>query len=47
MSMLFLQLIMEKQKLIAMQLHLHLSENKYTDVVCWLELYLALSFLQV
>uniref|UniRef100_UPI0037E7A4D2 forkhead box protein P1 n=1 Tax=Semicossyphus pulcher TaxID=241346 RepID=UPI0037E7A4D2 len=26
------QLILEKQKLIAMQLHLHLSENKYTDL---------------
>ncbi|XP_035501938.1 forkhead box protein P1 isoform X2 [Scophthalmus maximus] len=26
------QLILEKQKLIAMQLHLHLSEHKYTDV---------------
>lgn len=30
---LFFQLILEKQKLIAMQLHLHLSEHKYTDVV--------------
>ncbi|KAI3357329.1 hypothetical protein L3Q82_015478, partial [Scortum barcoo] len=26
------QLIVEKQKLVAMQLHLHLSEQKYTDV---------------
>ncbi|XP_070825652.1 forkhead box protein P1 isoform X2 [Chaetodon trifascialis] len=26
------QLILEKQKLIAMQLHLHLSEHKYTDL---------------
>uniref|UniRef100_A0A3Q3XI80 Fork-head domain-containing protein n=1 Tax=Mola mola TaxID=94237 RepID=A0A3Q3XI80_MOLML len=26
------QLIVEKQKLFAMQLHLHLSENKYTDL---------------
>ncbi|XP_040918732.1 forkhead box protein P1 isoform X2 [Toxotes jaculatrix] len=26
------QLILEKQKLVAMQLHLHLSENKYTDL---------------
>lgn len=32
---LFFQLILEKQKLIAMQLHLHLSERKYTDLVCW------------
>lgn len=28
------QLILEKQKLIAMQLHLHLSEHKYSDLVC-------------
>lgn len=31
----FLQLIMEKQKLIAMQLHLHLYEKKYIDMVCY------------
>lgn len=32
-SCLFIQLILEKQKLIAMQLHLHLSEHKHTDLV--------------
>ncbi|KAA8591283.1 hypothetical protein FQN60_002226 [Etheostoma spectabile] len=29
------QLILEKQKLLAMQLHLHLSENKYADLAEW------------
>lgn len=32
MGILFFQLILEKQKLIAMQLHL--SEDKYSDSVC-------------
>lgn len=35
---------MEKQKLIAMQLHLHLSENKYTDVVCLPRMQLAYTY---